>query len=72
MTKDEEKQLHEHIETLIDRYGMEHFLSMSGFVAGEKAEHIAHCWQDASKAKLWMKISVGLDILTHKAEEWKL
>lgn len=72
MTKDEEKLLHEQIEALIDRFGMDHFLSMSGFVAGEKAQHIAVNWQDASRAKAWMKISVGLDKLTHKAEDWKL
>lgn len=72
MTKDEEKLLHEQIESLIDRFGMDHFLSMSGFVAGKKAEHIAVNWQDASRAKAWMKISVGLDKLTHKAEDWKL
>jgi len=72
MTQDEEKQLAKTIEDLIDRYGMDHFLSMSGFVAGEKAEHLAVNWQDARRAKLWMKVSEGLDQLTQLVEKWKL
>ena len=72
MTKDQEKWLAGQIEMLIDAFGLDHFLSMSGFVAGEKAEHVAVNWQDPGRAKAWLEISVGLDKLTAKAEEWKL
>jgi hypothetical protein len=67
-----EQQLADAIEKLIDDYGIDHFLSMSGFVAGEKAEHVAVNWQDTRRAKVWMEISAALDKLTAKAEEWKL
>jgi len=72
MTKDEEKALARLLEDLIDRYGIDHFLSMSGYVAGEKAEHLATIWQDTTRAKAWMHISNALDKLVAKAEEWKL
>jgi hypothetical protein len=72
MTQDEEKALARSIEYLIDRYGIDHFLSMSGFVAGEKAEHVAVNWQDTRRGKAWMEISEGLDALQAKAERWKL
>lgn len=72
MTRDQEQRLADAIEKLIDDYGVDHFLSMSGFVAGEKAEHVAVNWQDTTRAKAWMEISKGLDRLTAKAEEFKL
>jgi hypothetical protein len=67
-----EQDLADKIEKLIDDYGIDHFLSMSGFVAGEKAEHCAVNWQDPTRAKVWMEISRDLDRLTAKAEEWNL
>lgn len=67
-----EQTLADAIEKLIDDWGVDHFLSMSGFVAGEKAEHCAVHWQDTRRAKAWMDISKALDNLTAKAEEWNL
>ena len=67
-----EQELADAIERLINAHGLDHFLQMSGFVAGEKAEHIATNWQDASTAKRWMEVSKRLDSLTAYAEEWHL
>lgn len=67
-----EQILADQIEKLIDDHGIDHFLSMSGFVCGEKAEHFAVLLEDTRRAKAWMEISVALDKLTAKAEEWHL
>lgn len=62
--------LAEQIERLIDDYGIDNFLSVLGYVCGEKAEIIATA--NARLAKHWMSLSADLDKLTAKAEEWKL
>ena len=67
-----ETDLADKIERLMDDYGIANFLSMAGYVAGEKAEHVATNWQDPRRAKAWMQISKELDKLTAKAEEWTL
>ena len=43
------------LEALVDRHGLGNVVDMLGFICDEKAEHIAHNWQDASLAKLWIK-----------------
>lgn len=60
------------IETLIDRYGLSTFLSIAGYVCGEKSEHIATQYQDVTQAKAWMKISAELDKITAHAEGFGL
>jgi hypothetical protein len=72
MTRDQEQYLADAIEKLIDAHGLDHFLSMSGFICGENAEKCATLWQDTTRAKHWMEISKCLDRLTAKAEEWQL
>jgi hypothetical protein len=58
------------LETLIDRYGIDNVIAMLGFVCGEKAEHIATNYQDASQGKEWIKLSADLDKLLAEVEGW--
>lgn len=67
-----ESDLAPQIETLIDRYGLSTFLSILGYVCGEKSEHLATNWQDATAAKTWLQLSAEIDKLTARAEEFGL
>lgn len=58
------------IERLMDRYGPEQFFSILGYICGERSEKIAPA--DATKAKIWLKISAQLDKITAEAEEHNL
>jgi hypothetical protein len=49
------------LEAFIDKYGIVDVLSGLSYICGEKAEHIAHSWQDASLAKHWMRLAEAVD-----------
>lgn len=41
------------LEAMVDKVGMANVLYALGHIAGAKAEHIAHAWQDTTTAKFW-------------------
>lgn len=45
----------EHIEQLIDAYGVARLLETIADICGQKAEHIESNWQDALLSKQWEK-----------------
>lgn len=52
MTKEEQ----EHLEGLIDRYGLPEILKELARIAYAKADHVEVNWQDARLAKRWTAI----------------
>jgi RES domain-containing protein len=51
--RDLTQQEKDQIEALIDCCGLSSVLMALSEICGEKAEHIAHNWQDATLAKHW-------------------
>lgn len=51
------------LEALIDRYGLQDVLANIAMVCDDKATHVAHSWQDASLAKVWLKAALQIDKL---------
>ncbi len=52
LAQNEKKEL----ESLIDKHGIESVLMALSDICGQKSEHIAEYWQDASLAKRWATI----------------
>lgn len=50
----------EHLERMIDAYGLETVLYALGDICIEKAEHIRSNWQDERTAKYWGKRSIRI------------
>lgn len=61
MTHNTIKEASDLLEGMVDQYGLANVLRMLGQIAGEKAEHIATNWQDASLAKKWDRAARLLD-----------
>lgn len=63
LTPDEAKAL----EALIDSAGINSVLMSLSEICGEKAEHIAHAWQDAHLAKRWATLCGAIGCIVPKA-----
>lgn len=60
------------LELILDRHGLANVLRMLAEIAGQKAEHIATNWQDASTAKRWDKAGSLLDLAAVKVDALRL
>lgn len=57
MTTETKPMLHaEHLEQLIDSYGLPRLLGTLSDIAYLKAEHIQNNWQDNTLSKQWVRI----------------
>lgn|SRR5262245_2469820 len=56
------------IEHIIDRHGIKTVLMMVSEICGQKAEHIAIAWQDASLAKRWATLEGAIGVLVPQAD----
>lgn len=66
MSNETKPMLHtEHLEQLIDCYGMPRMLSELAAIAYAKAEHVESNWQDANLAEAWTAIGNKLAKLGH-------
>lgn len=57
------------LEAMIDRNGLPAVIDMLATICGEKAEHLAATWQDASTAKVWDRDATLLRKLAVKVED---
>jgi len=55
----------EHLEQLIDAYGLPRLLAEMADIAYGKAEHVQSNWQDERLAKAWTKVGMELAALGH-------
>ena len=53
MTPTETRDALDELERLVDRHGLAQVLELLQVIAGLKAEHIRHTWQDEALAKVW-------------------
>lgn len=51
----------EELERIVDLAGLKNVLAMLSTICGEKAEHVAVNWQDASAAKVWDRHARAID-----------
>lgn len=56
------------IEAVIDASSLAAIVDALSAIAGAKAEHVAHNWQDASTAKAWDKASAILQTAATRIE----
>lgn len=56
----------EHLEQLIDSYGLPRLLAELAIIADAKADHVQHNWQDHALASQWAKIGQKLAKLGHE------
>jgi hypothetical protein len=55
------------LEMLIDKVGIESVLMALSEICGEKADHIATTWQDATLAKRWATLEGAVGCIVPKA-----
>lgn len=56
----------EHLEQLIDAYGLPRILAELGAIAYAKAEHIQTNWQDRTLSRQWSRLGDKLTQLGHE------
>lgn len=64
-----DKDEREILERLIDKHGIQGVVSELSAICSEKAEHIAHNWQDTKLARVWMGHAKKIDGLTAMLEK---
>lgn len=55
------KQLEPQLEQLVDAHGLQDVLHALREVCFDKANHIAHTWQDVELAKVWLAAGIRVN-----------
>lgn len=55
------------MEAMVDKHGIAVVLMAISEICGDKAEHIAHDWQDAGLAKRWATLEGAVGVIVPKA-----